>query len=69
MSRSLGLREDRRVREVLVALVSGLFPLDPVGLYREQARSHRSGAVLCGSEPARDEAITSGEISSVLSRK
>ncbi|TNF85104.1 hypothetical protein FGE05_00485 [Pseudomonas sp. ICMP22404] len=61
MSRSLGLREDRRVREVLVALVSELFPLDPVGLYREQARSHRSGAVLCESEPARDEVVTFGE--------
>ncbi len=41
MSRSLGLREDQREREMLVALIAGLFPLDPVRCYREQARSHK----------------------------
>ncbi|BBP61971.1 hypothetical protein PHLH4_55610 [Pseudomonas sp. St316] len=41
MSRSLGLREDQREGEKLVALIAGLFPLDPVCPYREQARSHK----------------------------
>ena len=41
MSRSLGLREDQRVREVLVMRIAGLFPLDPVRCHREQARSHK----------------------------
>ncbi|SDB47270.1 hypothetical protein SAMN03159382_05924 [Pseudomonas sp. NFACC23-1] len=45
MSRSLGLREDQRVREVLVMRIAGLFPLDPVRCYREQARSQRSATV------------------------
>ncbi len=44
MSRSLGLREDQRLGEALVALVCGLFPLDPCRPVREQARSHRDGA-------------------------
>ncbi|MDB6442297.1 MULTISPECIES: hypothetical protein [Pseudomonas] len=39
MSRSLGLREDQRVRELLVMRIAGLFPLDPVRCHREQARS------------------------------
>ena len=37
MSRSLGLRDDRRVREVLVMQIAGLFPLDPVRCHRGQA--------------------------------
>ena len=37
MSRSLGLREDQRVREVLVMQIAGLFPLDPVHCHRGQA--------------------------------
>ncbi|CAH0222460.1 hypothetical protein SRABI06_02429 [Pseudomonas brassicacearum] len=37
MSRSLGLREDQRVREVLVMQIAGLFPLDPVRCHRGQA--------------------------------
>ncbi len=41
MSRSLGLREDQREREMLVALIAGLFPLDPVRCYREQSSSHK----------------------------
>ena len=40
MSRSLGLREDQRVGEVLATRIAGLFPLDPVWCIREQARSH-----------------------------
>ncbi len=45
MSRSLGLREDQRVREELVARIFGLFPVDPVWCHREQARSHKGSAV------------------------
>jgi hypothetical protein len=41
MSRSLGLREDQRLREMLVMRIAGLFPLDPVRCHREQARSHK----------------------------
>lgn len=41
MSRSLGLREDQRVGEMLVMRIVGLFPLDPVRGLREQARSGR----------------------------
>ncbi|SSB98237.1 hypothetical protein SAMN04488697_11194 [Pseudomonas sp. 43mfcvi1.1] len=41
MSRSLGLREDRQLREVLVMRIAGLFPVDPVRCHREQARSHK----------------------------
>ncbi|MET3455309.1 hypothetical protein ABIC88_001877 [Pseudomonas kilonensis] len=37
MSRSLGLREDQREGEKLVALIAGLFPLDPVRCHRGQA--------------------------------
>ncbi|KAB0522405.1 hypothetical protein F7R20_25080 [Pseudomonas brassicacearum subsp. brassicacearum] len=37
MSRSLGLREDQQVREVLVMQIAGLFPLDPVRCHRGQA--------------------------------
>ncbi|TWC16422.1 hypothetical protein FBY06_12045 [Pseudomonas sp. SJZ085] len=44
MSRSLGLREDRRERARLVALIAGLFPLDLCRPLREQARSHRPGS-------------------------
>ncbi|TWC54884.1 hypothetical protein FBY04_11116 [Pseudomonas sp. SJZ080] len=45
MSRSLGLREDQRVGEVLATLVCGLFPVDPVWCIREQARSHKGSLV------------------------
>jgi hypothetical protein len=45
MSRSLGLREDQRVGEVLATLIIGLFPLDPVSRIREQARSHKGSLV------------------------
>jgi hypothetical protein len=41
MSRSLGLREDQRVGEMLVMRIVGLFPLDPVRGLRELARSHK----------------------------
>ncbi len=41
MSRSLGLREDQQVREVLVMQIAGLFPLDPVRCHRGQALLHR----------------------------
>ncbi len=42
MSRSLGLREDQRVGEVLATRIAGLFPLDPVWCIREQVGSpHR----------------------------
>ncbi len=51
MSRSLGLREDQRVREVLVMQIGGLFPLDPVRPYREQARSHRGTSVAQTKQP------------------
>ncbi len=37
MSRSLGLREDRQLREVLVMQIAGLFPRDPLRSYRGQA--------------------------------
>jgi hypothetical protein len=37
MSRSLGLREDRQLREVLVMRIAGLFPVDPVRCHRGQA--------------------------------
>ncbi len=45
MSRSLGLREDQRVGEVLATRIAGLFPLDPVWCHREQARSHKRSPV------------------------
>jgi hypothetical protein len=45
MSRSLGLREDQREGEVLATLIHGLFPMDPVWCYREQARSHNESPV------------------------
>ena len=41
MSRSLGLREDQREGEVLATLIAVLFPVDPVGCNRGQARSHK----------------------------
>jgi hypothetical protein len=61
MSRSLGLRDDQREGEMLVMRIVGLFPLDPVYLNREQARStgnldRPDKAIQCGSELARDEA-------------
>jgi hypothetical protein len=37
MSRLLGLREDQQRGEVLVALINGLFPIDPVRRIRGQA--------------------------------
>ncbi|EJN16715.1 hypothetical protein PMI36_05995 [Pseudomonas sp. GM79] len=46
MSRSLGLREDQRVGEVLATRITGLFPLDPVWCIREQARSHIGSVLL-----------------------
>ncbi len=49
MSRSLGLREDQREGEMLVALIAGLFPLDRCWPIREQARSHKSCAVIVGA--------------------
>ena len=49
MSRSLGLREDRQWREVLVMRIAGLFPVDRCWPIREQARSHRSNAALVGA--------------------
>lgn len=45
MSRSLGLRDDQRVRKVLVLQIAGLFPLDPVRPFRpgfEQAQGPAS---------------------------
>lgn len=45
MSRSLGLRDDQRVREVLVMQIIGLFPLEPVRPFRpgfEQAQGPAS---------------------------
>jgi len=57
MSRSLGLRDDQRVGEMLVMRIVGLFPLDPVRGLREQARSHKSatqsnvGASLLAKRP------------------
>lgn len=49
MSRSLGLREDQREGEKLVALIAGLFPLEPYWPIREQARSHKSCAIIVGA--------------------
>lgn len=45
MSRSLGLREDQRVGELLATRIAGLFPLDSVWCHREQARSHKRSPV------------------------
>ncbi|SFH02079.1 hypothetical protein SAMN03159297_02560 [Pseudomonas sp. NFACC45] len=50
MSRSLGLREDRQWREVLVMRIAQLFPLDSGRCHRGQAllpQEPRSG---CGSK-------------------
>ncbi len=44
MSRLLGLREDQLVGAMLATRIAGLFPLDPVWCYREQARSHTGPA-------------------------
>ena len=49
MSRSLGLREDQRLGAELATRIAGLFPLDPVWCYREQARSHRYCVALVGA--------------------
>lgn len=49
MSRLLGLREDQREGERLVALIAGLFPSKPSWPIREQARSHRYCAVIGGA--------------------
>jgi hypothetical protein len=46
MSRSLGLREDQRVGEVLAMRIAGLFPVDSVWCHREQARSHMRAELL-----------------------
>ncbi len=50
MSRSLGLREDQQVREVLVMQIAGLFPLDPVRCHRGQALLPQVERGLCGSK-------------------
>ncbi|MGX1182419.1 hypothetical protein AB7M29_000098 [Pseudomonas sp. F-14 TE3623] len=54
MSRSLGLREDQRVGEVLATRIAGLFPLDPVWCIREQARSHTRSPVNTKKVPIAD---------------
>ena len=58
MSRSLGLREDQRVGEVLVMRITGLFPLDPVRCHREQARSHRGSPSPRQSNPMWERACS-----------
>jgi hypothetical protein len=55
MSRSLGLREDQRVGEVLATLICGLFSLDPVWCHREQARSHKGSPVNTKFVPTKDQ--------------
>jgi len=52
MSRSLGLREDQRMREVLVMRIAGLFPLDPVRCHRGQALLPQVERVHVGVQPA-----------------
>jgi hypothetical protein len=55
MSRSLGLREDRREGARLVALIVGLFPLEPCRPFREQAPTGAArsnvGASLLANRP------------------
>jgi hypothetical protein len=58
MSRSLGLREDQRVGAMLVMRIVGLFPLDPVYLNREQARSHRESRSSRQSNPMWERACS-----------
>ncbi|YAF63343.1 hypothetical protein DOCECA_24765 [Pseudomonas sp. E102] len=45
MSRSLGLREDQWLGELLVKRIAGLFPMDPERGLREQARSQRDHTI------------------------
>ena len=44
MSRSLGLRDDQRVREALVMQIAGLFAAQPCWPIHEQSRSHTEHA-------------------------
>lgn len=48
MSRSLGLREDRQWRAVLVTRIGQLFPLDPLRCHRGQALLPQAEQGLCG---------------------
>ncbi|VII94572.1 hypothetical protein GKKCFE_23725 [Pseudomonas sp. E141] len=50
MSRSLGLREDRQWRAVLVTRIGQLFPLDPLRCHRGQALLPQAEQGLCGSK-------------------
>ena len=53
MSRSLGLREDQRVGEVLATRIAGLFPLDRGGRICGQLLL-QDHAFNVGARPARD---------------
>jgi len=57
MSRSIGLREDQRVGEVLATLVFELFPLDRVWCHREQAHSYRGSSVDSNSVYTSDQTV------------
>ena len=52
MSRSLGLREDRQWRAVLVTRIGQLFPLDPLRCHRGQPLHPLGENVFCGRRAA-----------------
>ncbi len=51
MSRSLGLREDRREAQVLVTLILGWLPEEPRWRRREQASSRTEPQTRVGERP------------------
>ncbi len=71
MSRSLGLREDQRLAEVLVTRIAGLFPMDRIGLIASKLTPtgdlvYPGNEAKCGRELARDGAgAASAELDSV----
>ncbi|WP_404937805.1 hypothetical protein P7C00_29575 [Pseudomonas sp. JDS08PS003] len=53
MSRSLGLREDQRLRESLTLRIGELFPLEAWWLVRQQATPRAVGVGLPAKRPDR----------------